>query len=450
MSPLPLFFAALLAAAPLTLDEVRAAGRQNVEALRAALDAEKAAQGKRLSLSPILPQLGLQTGLGYTALGPQRQLTTKLRKDEQGNPVLDANGDPVFEQRVGDVDGSGRGSFTLSLTLTQLLYDGGKWWNEIARAGAADEAARGQLAEQQLASEFESIRRFWELLRAQATRDVLRASIDRSRQQLERAQSLFQAGRAQKRDALDAEINLGTDRISALRQEDAIVRSRGELLKWIARPSAKVEAVDPGAHAHPALPAGEALLARARAQRPLLASLKAREKVAERAIDVAWAGYLPRVSGSLGYQRNAPGADPFFTDFTKQHALNIGVQLSWDIFSGFSTTAQVQSARQDLRVAQLATEQAERELASDLEVGEQLYARAEEILAIVEQNLALARQSLALAEDRYSAGAATSLEVRDAQVKLTQAQLSALQGRIDVEVARASVLRLTGSLEDAP
>jgi outer membrane protein len=417
--------AAALAATPITLDEVRAAGRQNVEALRAELDAQKAAAGKRLSISPILPQLSTQTGLGYSATGPQ----------EQYNP---------YTQSSTDVPGSGWGSFTLGLTLSQLIYDGGKWWNEIIRAGAADEAAQGQLAEQRLASQFEAERRFWELLRAQASRDVLAASVQRSQTQLERAQNLFQAGRAQRRDALDAEINLGTDQVSVLRQEDSIARARNELLKWIARPPAEVQAQDPKLGAHSAEPSLDALLEQARSKRPLLAALKARERVAERAIEIAWAPFVPRVSGSVGYSRNAPGADPFFTDWTKQHGFNIGLNLQWDIFSGFATTAQVESARQDLRVAQLNSAQAERELAGDLALGHQVLGRAREVLKIAQRNEDLARQSLGMAEERYAAGASTSLEVRDAQVRLTQVELQALQGRIDVEVARASLWRLAG------
>jgi outer membrane protein len=424
------------AATPITLEEVRAAGLQNVEALRAALDAEKAAAGKRLSISPILPQVGMQTGISHTASGPQKIFTTA--------PVVQEDGSITYEQRAVEVPGSGRGNYNLSLTLTQLLYDGGKWWNDIARAGAADEAARGQLAEQRLSAQFEAERRFWELLRAQASRDVFVASVQRSQQQLERAQSLFTAGRAQKRDAIDAEINLGSDQVSVLRQEDTIARARNELLKWIARPDEPVYAVDPRTPPHEGEFALDALLEKARSKRPLLATLKARERVAEKAIEVAWAPFLPRVSGSMAYQRNAPGADPFFTDWTKQHAFNIGINMQWDIFSGFATTAQVESARQDLRAAKLNTEQAERELKGDLVLAQAVLTRANAVLKIVQKNESLARQSLEIATERYGAGASTSLEVRDAQVRLTQVELQSLQSRIDVEVARAQLRRLSG------
>lgn len=424
-----LLIAAALASVPITLDEVRAAGRQNVEALRAELDAQKAAAGKRLSISPILPQVGMQGGLGYGYSGAQSQY----------NPFTGGTSEQA--------DGVGRGNYTLGLTLTQLFYDGGKWWNEISRAGAADEAARGQLAEQRLASQFEAERRFWELLRAQASRDVLGASVQRSQTQLERAKGLYQAGRAQRRDALDAEINLGSDQVSVLRQEDAIARARNELLKWIARPDAPVEAVDPREVPRKEAPGMEELLKLARDRRPLLATLRARQRVAEQAIEVAWAGFLPRVSGTVGYQRNANDARYFF-DPTRQHALNLGLNMQWDIFSGFSTTAQVESARQDLKVAQLNAEQAERELAGDLSLARAVLDRAKKILEIARANESLARQSLEMAEERYAAGASTPLEVRDAQVKLTQVELQALQGRIDVEVARASLWRLAGGEGD--
>ena len=62
------------------------------------------------------------------------------------------------------------------------------------------------------------------------------------------------------------------------------------------------------------------------------------------------------------------------------------------------------------------------------------------------ENREAAVQSLALADERFKAGAGSTLEVRDAQLKLTQAELALLGNRVDVEIARFALMRAMGTL----
>jgi outer membrane protein TolC len=59
-------------------------------------------------------------------------------------------------------------------------------------------------------------------------------------------------------------------------------------------------------------------------------------------------------------------------------------------------------------------------------------------------NLGAAEQSLSLARQRFEAGLASQLEVRDASLKFTQAELSLVQARIDHAVATADLARAVG------
>lgn len=440
---LTLLFATTLSAT-LTLNDVRTAARENLDAVQAALDVEDAREGKRLARSAILPQVSLSAQAGATASGPSRFYTTVPNASGQG-----------YDQTAVDVPASNRANFSLSLQLSQLVYDGGRWWKAIAQAGAAEDAAQGRLEEQRLVSEMEGVRRFYELLRAKKTREVLAASVERSLAQVDRAQALYEAGRGKLGDTLDAQINLGNDRISVLRQGQAITSAQSELLFWLSRPMENVDVVEPavvGATAVEAAPIDDAsLLARAKTLRPLLKALERQVAVSDAAVGIASASYLPRVSVGAGYSRSAPSADPFFTDPTRQNSVNVGLNLSWDLFSGFATDANTARARIDLTQAQNNLQRATLELEGQLRSAIGALNSQRQMLALSQANLTLAEKSLALAEQRFSAGAASTLEVRDAQLKLTQAQLVLLQGRIDVEVARAAISRLTGlSLEEVP
>jgi len=401
-------------AAPITLDEVRAASRDNLAALQAELDVARAQANVTTAKAVIYPQ------------------RTGYAPDGSRNP---------------DSLGGSRGNFLLGLAINQLIYDGGRWWNQIAQSGAAAEASQGQLDEQRLASQFEAERRFFELLRAQQALEVLKQTVDRSQQQLERARSLFEAGRGQKRDALDAEVNLGNDQIQVVRSQQAIVSAQVDLLNWLARPTAEVEAVAPASLLGAPGPGPEAgaALSLAREHRPLLKALASQQRASKLSLEVAHAAYLPRVSATAAYNRTSTGAEPFFIEPTYQNGLSFGLVMQWDLFSGFATQAQVSRASSDLRTTELQQSQAERELAAEIRRTSAALDAQLKIATLAERNRAIAELALKLAEERFNAGAGSTLEVRDAQIKLTQTQLTQVQGRIDVEIARASLGRIVGA-----
>src|SRR5262249_16672486 len=148
----------------------------------------------------------------------------------------------------GDQRGISINNFNASASLTQLLFDGGKWWNQIAQAGALEDAARGQTNEQRSVSEYEGVRRFYALYVAQRTLDVLKATQVRSGEQVDRATALFEAGRSPKSDVIQAEVNLGNDRINAILQTSIIGNSQSDLAVWITHPgSEELVAVEPEA-----------------------------------------------------------------------------------------------------------------------------------------------------------------------------------------------------------
>jgi len=67
-----------------------------------------------------------------------------------------------------------------------------------------------------------------------------------------------------------------------------------------------------------------------------------------------------------------------------------------------------------------------------------------EIAVMAESVREFAEEETRLAEQRYSVGVGSNLDVRNAQLKLTESQRAALAARIDVETSRAKLGRLAG------
>jgi outer membrane protein TolC len=179
----------------------------------------------------------------------------------------------------------------------------------------------------------------------------------------------------------------------------------------------------------------------------LLKALERQQRASDLGVAVARGGYWPTLAAQANYIRQGPDFATVFSDPSRQNTINFGLHLSWNIFSGFATSAAVKTAFYNRSTAELNLQQATYEVEGDV----RRYLRALEAqvdaTGVAVANLKSAQDNLNLAQERFKAGAGSTLEVRDAQLKLTQAELTAISNRITVETARANLERVMGLYE---
>jgi outer membrane protein len=429
--------AVLLAASPVSLEDARARSRENVRALAALLEAASAEQSVRSARAPLLPQVSFNTGANAAYLGEQRIFTTI--------PAPDGSG---FVQQAITTPAAARVIFDFNLSVSQVLYDRARW-AQLAQAGALAEAQQGQALEEADTSELEGIRRFFTLLRTQAALRVLEANARMSEQQLERARALFHAGRVGKSEEINAQVNLGNDRLNLAMRQGQLASDQVQLAVWMGLAGTdELEALDPGVLGQapvdpPTLPEA---MEKARANRPLLTVLRERLHAAEAAEQVAQSGFIPRLQLNGFYSRSGPSAEAVFTNPRLQNTVGGAVSLQWNIFDGLSTPAESERAAQQRRIADLNLQQTVRELEGEVRRTHQLLVAQLAATSLAANNRQSAAEGLRLAEERFTAGLGSTLEVRDAQLKLTQAELTLLENRVEVEVARFALMRAMGTL----
>ncbi len=431
----------VLTTTPITLQQVRELSRRNTPALLSQLDYQRAVEQTRISRSAIFPQITAAADLSEIWSGKQ-QLTQPVA-------VRDVNGDPTgeFNLLTRNQPATQQGRHDASITVTQLFFDGGKWWSQIAQSGGQEDAAAGQFLEQQMTSEFEGVRRFYVLYGAQRALDVLLDTVKRSKDQLDRAKALYEAGRGSKSDAIQAQVNLGNDQIAAVKQRATIASAQSDLAVWLAFPGAEeLVAQDPGTiNGQPGpTPPLEDVEQAARDRRPLLKALTQQIRAAEAATRVVNGAFWPRIFGQGTYLRAGSSLDPVFTDIRLQNQWTIALGLRWELFTGFSTVAASAQAGYSEVTAKLNYEDAQRQIQGDLRRNLRTVEVQTEAAKIATLNRSAASDGLVLAQERFTAGLANTLEVRDAQLKLTQADLSLLQTGIDLEVAREALWRTVG------
>lgn len=183
-------------------------------------------------------------------------------------------------------------------------------------------------------------------------------------------------------------------------------------------------------------------LALAKQRRALLKSRRQNILIAAEAVKAEWGGYLPRVSAVGGYEiRSSSGSSRYDNALEGWFA---GVEGRWNIFDGGETAGKVSQARANLAKAKIAYEDAQRQVAIEVQEAYSKLQQAAELIASQTKTVEQAREALRLAQARFSAGAGTQLEVFDARVALNNSQVNELQARFEYITAVAGIERVTG------
>src|SRR6266545_8274651 len=164
------------AGSALTLDDALAeAAHANADVVLARANADLAGIDAYASYAGVLPRLDLSATFGHDFAGAS-SVVTAFPTSVDPNTGL-----PVFQQAVVSIPPTDNEAYSLGLTLQLPLFDGGRNWNAIRRARTSARAAGRSLDETALGVAFETIRRFYEVVKAAESLRVLEATVGRSR-----------------------------------------------------------------------------------------------------------------------------------------------------------------------------------------------------------------------------------------------------------------------------
>jgi putative ABC transport system permease protein len=193
----------------------------------------------------------------------------------------------------------------------------------------------------------------------------------------------------------------------------------------------------PPADAPPALPV---LVQTARGKRPELAQLDLEIAAADANLDAARAGRRPVLSASANTQWS-PGTN----DWSPQPSWSVGLSLSWLVFDGGRTAANVRVARANRESALAQRDAVLLALTAELDATRaQIEANRAATEASTEA-VQSARAQLKLAEARYAQGLGSQIEIADAQTAVTTAEGNLISSEFQLATAWASLRRALGT-----
>ncbi|MFL5429322.1 MAG: TolC family protein, partial [Myxococcales bacterium] len=319
---------------------IQLALRNNPDLLRVLYQSQSAEQDVTISRAAILPQLDFNASLGKT---------------RQGGGIT-----TVFQNQTLTTATVVQSDFGAGLTLHQLVFDGGRWWNSIDAAKLQRASANASVDEQRLLTIFTVEQRFYELVRQQRQLKVLGDAAVRSRDQADFTQRLFEGGRSTQADVYAARANRDNDEINRLGQEARVELARQDLAITIGvDPSQPLAIEEPSQMQREPVspPAASEAVEKALASRPNLKAFALTAEAQRKTASAARGDYWPVIALEGSYNRHAQDIETFTSSPEKASTLSGAIRLNWNIFQGLATKATVQKA-------EIATAQAETDLAA--------------------------------------------------------------------------------------
>lgn len=331
--------------------------------------------------------------------------------------------------------------FEGGLEVRQTLYSF-KLGKAIRAAHLARQLGGAELrrAEQQIA--LETVQAYNALLFATELVRVQKNALEQKERHLEITRNRRAAGVATELEVLRAQVNVENQRAEQTRAEGSVELARAQLNALMIRPMDSPITTTDTLKYEAANFTPEEVIREALASRPDLEVAELSQGVREQLIGVAKAETKPSVDFIGNFGRSTRKPENFFgNDYSKWTA---AVNLRFPIFDGRRAAgrmAQAEAEAGKARQDRLALENRIRLQAVDAMVKLNLAAR---LITAAQLNVTQAAKAFEMTEANYKYGAATALDVTDAQNALLQAEITLAQALQQHADARALVNFMMG------
>jgi len=325
------------------------------------------------------------------------------------------------------------------ITASMPLYTGGK--NELNINSKKDAITTSELntARKQENIVLDTVKAYYDILEAKKTVDVDQESVDNYQAHLTNVQQLYTAGSKARVEVLRSDVELSNARQTLIKAQNTyeiavstlkniIKMDRDEPLSLTDDFSYRVFDKDM-----------YSCLDYAMVNRKDLQAAKLAVSVAERDIDIAAADKKPQVDVSV-----STSWDKQVVPSASDYNYTAGVSASWNLFDSNVTNSNVKAAKVAVEEAKLELEKEQDDV--DLAV-RQAYLNmkeAEKRFTSTADAVKQAQEDNYIANEKYKAGEGLMLDIIDAQLALSTAQLNYISAQYDYARYKATLENVMG------
>ncbi len=398
-------------------------------------EVEIADNNKNILNSGYLPTLSGNSAANYNRDDSTIEFPGQV--DDDGNPRPDVIIDKAEAQR-----------YNAGLNLDYTLFDGlGRLYNYriLKEQYNLSELQARQTIELTIV---ELMTIYYEVARLTENEKVQQQALEISQDRIRRLEYSFEYGQSTKLDILNAEVDLTNDSITLLNTQRLLKNTKRDLNVVLNRDLVHSFEVDTTVSFLPQLSVGE-IMDSAKDNNVTVLQAESNLAINEYDIKVSQSGYLPRIGlvGSYGWNLNQSAASAFFPG-TNNETFNLGVgaSLTWNLFDGGATVTRVKNSKIAYKNQKLLQNQILLEVDRDIQNAFETYQNRLDILDIQEQAVITNQDNFERSREQFQLGRITSIQFRQAQTDLLNAQTVKNLAKYDAKLAEVQLLQLTGQL----
>lgn len=336
-------------------------------------------------------------------------------------------------------------NYSLGLDVRQEVFDGGVSFSNFKSAIAEEAASHESFRAARQTLIFNVRISYFSALKAKRLLEVQEDVIKRGEEQLKIAQARYDLGSASLSDVLKAKVSFASDQlslISARNNYQVALASLNSTLGEDVNDSLELseELTPPVA---PSLGYAEALLKAEKNHPDLIASQKGLE-AADWNLQASRAGLYPSLGLSAGYGWNSRDFSRISSLLDRDYQWRFGFSVSYNLFDRFSTYQAIRTSQARHSNARQSYLQTKSQVALEVKQAFLDLNQAQQKLEVTNQQSQSAEEDLNIVQEKYNLGAATILDLLNAQVSYKQAKSDQVQALFDNNLAAARLKKAIG------
>ena len=423
----------------LTLDRCIKLALSNNELIKIAEQNLNVAKGKRLqAFSHFLPHLSFVSS--YTRLSEIATLDmTSMLLQPEGDigSLVRFYGYDTYKYEMGRKD-----NYSAKLSLTQSVFTWGKNYQGYKQAAFNCIVAQEEYNRTKNELILNVKRAFYSVLLTEQFVTICQEAVNVIEKHYNVTKALYKEGKVSGYDVSRVKVQLVNAKTELIKAENKRRLARKSLLNIVNSPKTsdmriKGELNKDSIYENQSM---EEIKKLALKNRPEIKQIKIQKKIGKSMVNLAKAQNMPNIifSGTYEYKK------PFYFENKWDKSWNVSCILSFPFFTGFSTFGSIKQTKSIYNQIILKESFLIEKIKLEVEKAYLDLEEAKERIDAQKENVKTARKNLDIAQERYKRGLMSDIEVRDAQLSLTQAETSYLQALYDYNVAQAELEKAVG------
>lgn len=361
--------------------------------------------------------------------------------DKQDSEGVLANGD------TRTAEGAETRRYSAAVNVNYTLFDGlGRYYNykNFKERSQQSELEVRQTIETTILQLFTV---YYEAARLTENTNTLEQALEISKDRLKRAEYQFEFGQNTGLDVLNAEVDINTDSINFLNSRQQLRNTMRDLNLILNRELSSNFSADTTVNFVPELQM-ESMFNEAQLNNVRLQIAEKDLNMGLNNIRVARSGYLPTIglTGTYGWNESNNNSPLAFVLQNTSTGVTGAINLTWNLFDGGSTITGIKNAKIAYKNQEIAKKQIQLEVERDIRNAWDSYTNALFVLQVQEKNLQTNQNNFKRTDERYKLGQVTSIEFRQAQLNLLNAELAKSQAKYNAKLAELQMLQISGQL----